>query len=54
MDDGGDYLGVAEGLQSLIPDVDGVLDGPLPVRVLVGDGGQDLREVVSSYQFIIR
>lgn len=40
-----DVLSVSECLQRLITDVDWVEDGPLPIGVLVNDGGQDLLQV---------
>lgn len=40
---------VAQRLQRRVADVDGVLDGLLPVRVFVPDGREDLVAVVAVY-----
>lgn len=42
----GDGVPVAEGLHGRIPDVDGVLYGLVPIRVLVSDGRKNLVQVV--------
>lgn len=43
--------GVTECLQGLIPDVDGMLNGTFPIRVLVHYGRQNLAQVISVILF---
>lgn len=40
-------LRIRQRLHGLVPYVNGMLHRPLPVRVLVDDGGQDLRQMVA-------
>lgn len=44
---GSNVLRVRQRLQRLVPYVDGVLNGPLPIRILIDNSRQDLREVIT-------